>query len=218
MLLLCALPAVAETEKQPPIETVVVLVARKEIPYGTFVKEPEQFFKEVRYVKGDEPKNAVTKFEQVKGKRTLRALAEDQPVKAKDVGDAAAGEVPLPKGMRALAVKVALGNDAVGFVLPGSRVDVIHTVRKDGETTSTTLLQNVLVLGLNTSTNRDRPPTMVTLAVSPDDAAKIRVAESVGELSFTLRTPDGDARPDRKVRPDTKKPADLPPFRSPGGR
>jgi pilus assembly protein CpaB len=208
-LLLIAPPAFVQAEKQPATETVTILVARKDIPWGTLLKEPEKVFKEVRYVKGDEPKNAVTNFEQLKGKRTLRALAEDQPVKTKDLGDAAA-EVALPKGMRAVAIKVGPQGAGAGFVLPGSRVDVIQTVhRGEDKAESKTILQNVLVLAIDsvgTATGEKGGATaasIFTLAMIPDDVKNVRLAEGAGELSLCLRAADeDDIIPLKKTAPE----------------
>jgi pilus assembly protein CpaB len=110
-----------------PVETVRVLVARADIPAGTALTEPDKLFKWVRYVKGDEPSSAVTSLDKVRGKTTLRALAEDQPVKEKDVGDAAALAPVIPKGMRAYALRLGAGGPSTAFLRPGSDVDVILT-------------------------------------------------------------------------------------------
>jgi Flp pilus assembly protein CpaB len=62
-----------------------VVVARKDIGAGTAVQDPAELFKIVHYRTGDEPREAITSLESMKGKVVIRALAEDQPVKAKDL-------------------------------------------------------------------------------------------------------------------------------------
>jgi Flp pilus assembly protein CpaB len=210
-LLLAVGPAFAQAEKRPSVETVSVLVARKDIPLGTPVNDPGKLFKVVRYVKGDEPGEAITKLEQLKGKRTLRALAEDQPVKTKDVGDV--GEFPLPKGLQAITVKVLSAHAPEVFILPGSRVDVANTVRMRPDKTRTeTVLRNVLVLAVEELADGDRTHMAVTLAVKLDDAKKLRQAEGDGELSLGLSSPEDreiesikEKAPSRKV-PDVTRP------------
>jgi flagella basal body P-ring formation protein FlgA len=65
-----------------------VLVANEDIPVGTVIRRPQDLFKRVHYVKeGHEPQDVIRDFEQLRGKRLKRALAEDQPVKDKDLAN-----------------------------------------------------------------------------------------------------------------------------------
>jgi flagella basal body P-ring formation protein FlgA len=64
---------------------VPVVVAKKEIPAGTAIADPTEFFRVAYYRGGDEPQKAVKGLEELKGKVIVRALAEDQPVKEQDV-------------------------------------------------------------------------------------------------------------------------------------
>lgn len=63
----------------------VVVVAKKEIAAGTAIQEPGEYFKIVHYRPGDEPRDSVKSLEGLKGRVVVRALAEDQPVKDKDL-------------------------------------------------------------------------------------------------------------------------------------
>jgi Flp pilus assembly protein CpaB len=64
---------------------VSVVVARKAIPAGTEINAPEEWFKIVRYLKGDVPQGAFGSLDDLKGRVVQRPLAEDQPVKATDL-------------------------------------------------------------------------------------------------------------------------------------
>jgi pilus assembly protein CpaB len=191
-----ALPTELPAAEPRPMETVTVLVAKVQVPMGTLLNDPEKKFKTVRYVKGDEPKDAVTKFAQLKGKRLTHSLVEDQPVKTQYVTDGkniGMFDALMPAGMRAIAIKVSPATVTDGFILPGSRVDVIHTVRKaPDETASSVILQNLLVMAVDTSTDRDQTLNTVTLAVKVEDAKKLRLAEAKGELSLVLRAAEDD--------------------------
>src|SRR4051812_36893351 len=83
---------------EPPIETVGVVVARKDIPAGSIIDQPEKLFKVVRYVKGDEPRGGFTDLRKLDGQFLTGPLAEDQPVKQKDL-------VWLPNGLRAYSIR-----------------------------------------------------------------------------------------------------------------
>jgi Flp pilus assembly protein CpaB len=62
-----------------------VIVARKDISPGTMVQDPADFFKVVFYRHGDEPKGSFQDLANLKGKVVVKGLAEDQPVKEKDL-------------------------------------------------------------------------------------------------------------------------------------
>jgi pilus assembly protein CpaB len=102
----------------------------------------------------------------------------------------------IPPGMRAVSVRV---NDVVavaGFVVPGTRVDVLLTGNPSGgaEPVTTTVLENVLVLAAGQRLERSAggdPQTVpvITLLVSPDDAQKLTLSSAEGRIQLALRNP-----------------------------
>lgn len=64
---------------------VPVVVAKKDIPAGTIITDPVEFFRVAYYRGGDEPRGAVQGLDGLKDKVIVRALAEDQPVKEQDI-------------------------------------------------------------------------------------------------------------------------------------
>ena len=104
----------------------------------------------------------------------------------------------IAPGKRAMTVRV---NDVVGvagFALPGNYVDVVVNAQQEqnGKTEearqiSKTVLENVLVLAVAQEAGRDetKPKVVsaVTLELSPEDAEKLDLARSVGNLSLVLR-------------------------------
>ena len=118
---------------------------------------------------------------------------------SKVAGEEAGAGLPalIPTGMRAVSVKV---NDVVsvaGFVLPGTRVDVLLTGQpsKTNDTaTTTTVLENVQVLSAGPKLEKDangQPVSVpvITLLVSPDDAQKLTLAATQGQIQLSLRSP-----------------------------
>ncbi len=97
----------------------------------------------------------------------------------------------LPEGHRAVALKINTDPAVGGFVLPGSRVDVFCTERTRTGTTSRVILEDVLVVAVETTAPRDRPVLgiTVTLAARPADVTKLALAASAGELRLVLRAP-----------------------------
>jgi pilus assembly protein CpaB len=116
----------------------------------------------------------------------------------------------IPDGMRATSVKTNEVQNIAGFIFPGSHVDVLVTLRGDGNqaasTTTRTVLQNVQVLASGTRTDPDptgKPENVnvVTLLVTPAESEKLalaqsQVAQNQGSIHFVLRNGGDAARPD----------------------
>jgi pilus assembly protein CpaB len=102
--------------------------------------------------------------------------------------------------MRAISVRV---NDVIGvagFVVPGTRVDVLVTVdAKDvgcANPMTRTVVSRVEVLTAGTKydqeLSKDGEPIqtgVVTLAVVPEDAERIALAQNEGRITLALRNP-----------------------------
>jgi pilus assembly protein CpaB len=101
-------------------------------------------------------------------------------------------------GKRAMTVRV---NDVVGvagFALPGTFVDIMVNTQEEGAKTndrdrsvSKIVLERILVLAVAQEADRDatKPKVVsaVTLEVTPEEAEKLDLARSVGQLSLVLR-------------------------------
>jgi pilus assembly protein CpaB len=104
--------------------------------------------------------------------------------------------------MRAITVPVNDIAGVAGFVFPGDRVDMVltQTVSGGGDgpplKVSETIIRNLRVLATGQATNRqgeDGKPIVasfgnVTFEATPKLAEKIAVAQSLGQLSLTLRS------------------------------
>ena len=99
--------------------------------------------------------------------------------------------------MRAISVKVNEVIGVAGFVVPGTRVDVVVTLsRREQESLSRVVVSNVQVLTAGTKYDQDQakdgkpvPSTVVTLLVTPEDAERIALASAEGSIMLTLRNP-----------------------------
>jgi pilus assembly protein CpaB len=190
------------TEAEPQ-EKVMVLVAKQNLEMGLLVKDPKQYFKEKAFIKGEEPSKAYTDkdYDQLKDRRLVNRLAADQFVSADDLQDKNKNSLSarLPKGMRAVGLKVNIEQIAGGFAsLPMSRVDIISVLRRgDDDSVSQTILENVLVLAADDNTQRAEgknamPANTVTVALTPEDAELVALAQEMGSLKLVLRA-DGDS-------------------------
>jgi pilus assembly protein CpaB len=102
----------------------------------------------------------------------------------------------VPAGMRAVSIRVDDVSGVAGFILPGDRVDVMLTHRLEGASPDASLvtdiiLQNVQILGIDQLSDQDREKPVVartaTVAVTPEDAQKLALAQQAGTLGLALR-------------------------------
>ena len=100
--------------------------------------------------------------------------------------------------MKAVTIRVNDVAGVAGFVQPEDRVDVFLTyggktaneAAPRGASSVVVLLQNVRVLAIDQVTQRKdqaSPPKAVTLEVNIEDAQKLVLAGTVGELSLALK-------------------------------
>jgi pilus assembly protein CpaB len=193
-----------KTEGEEPQEKVNVLVAKDKLQMGQLITDPKVLFKLKPYLKNEAPSKAIIvtdekDWEQVKDRRLVKPLSVDQFISQEDLLDKNQNNLSsrLPKNMRAVGIKVNPVSIAGGFSsLPMSRVDILSTVRRgDGDSISQVLLKDVLVLAADDRSQRDpnRETMMastVTVALTPQDALTVKLAEELGSLSLILR-PDG---------------------------
>jgi pilus assembly protein CpaB len=136
--------------------------------------------------------------------RVLDAIAENEailPSKVSGFGSAGPLASVLDDGMRAVTIKVGEDTGVGGFAQPGDRVDVLLTqsnLRSETgapkEASTATLVQNARVLATDQQTQRKdkpTPPKAVTLEVTAEDAQKLVLGGTVGQLSLTLNRSGG---------------------------
>jgi len=123
------------------------------------------------------------------------ALSAGEPVmeqKLAPVGSKAGLSALITPGMRAVSVRVNDVAGVSGFALPGNHVDVMVNVQDDqGRMVSKIVLQQIMVLAVaQDATVKDdvkaKVVNTVTLEVTPQQAEKLDLARSVGNLSLVL--------------------------------
>jgi pilus assembly protein CpaB len=210
---------IADRSEEKEVEKVAVLVAKKNVSMGTLLKEPEKFFEEKQFTKGEEPKRALRNMEDLKGHRLNKSLTAEQFVTAEDLIDKEK-DLPLEKGMRAVALNVNAQSMVGGFVLPLSHVDIVSVIPEtNGETKSRTILQNILVLAVDQIASRDNEKTAyvantVTVQVTPEQAQQLALAQRLGTIQLSLRSFDDD----KKVQTQTVSNKDILNPRSDGNK
>ena len=185
-----------------------VLVARKALPVGTIVDAesltyqpwPSEMMQATYYTEG-QPDSDMSKLLGTVVRYPITAgqpLTRGALVGPQDRGFLAAA---LGPGMRAVTVPVNASTGVAGFVFPGDRVDIVLTQEVGGGEgpplkVSETVVRNVRVLATDQrvdSKGEDGKTEVktfsnVTLEATPRIAEKIAVAQSVGQLSLSLRS------------------------------
>ena len=176
---------------------VEVVVAANDIAVGAKVGEND--VKTVRYTAADLPANAFHLKTSVVGRGAVLPIAKGEFfLPNKLAGENAGAGMPslIPPGMRAISVRVNEVIGVAGFVVPGTRVDVLLTGNPSGapEQQTTTVLENVAVIATGQKLERNtagepQVTPVITLLVSPDDAQKLTLATTQGKIQLALRNP-----------------------------
>ena len=189
-----------------------ILVARKALPVGTIIDAesltyqpwPKEQVQNVYYTEG-QPDSDMSKLLGTVVRYPVTAgqpLTRGALVGPNDRGFLAAA---LGPGMRAITVPVSKASSVSGFVFPGDRVDLMLTQSVSGEgnplKVSETIIRNLRVLATDQRTDSKNQEgktvvksfSNVTIEVTPRIAEKIAVAQSLGQLSLSLRSIAGNS-------------------------
>jgi len=187
------------------IPTRPVVVAASDLDVGA-----ELTREEIRII--DWPANAVpagafSDPKDVIGRGIVLPVIQNEPILPMKLASPEAGSgLPpaIPPGLRAVSVRVNEVIGVAGYVLPGTRVDVVATVNPSGQSTDITtkvVLTNVQVLAAGTKIDRETdknkpiPVTVVTLLVDPEEAERLTLASTEGKIQLALRNPLDKATP-----------------------
>jgi pilus assembly protein CpaB len=201
---------------------VTILVAAKDLPAMQTVKKDDVVEKVVKVSAA--PKEYYSDPAQIVGKVLSLPVVEGQTYSDENFPSEGSGlllATHLPKGKR--AVQLALDDYAglEGLLYPGCIVDVVASFRVDtsakiGRAVSTTLLQNIQVLGVEGSTvvhketeeeqqgrtrasRNMRKSLMVTVMVDSRQAEALQLAMEHGSVSLALRNPGDEVVSDSEA-------------------
>ncbi len=153
--------------------------------------------------------DALTGTEPIAGKVATSAIYPgEQLTSAKFGASGASTGLTIPKGKIAVSISLSDTARVAGFVNPGDKVALFYIaggVRL--------LLPNVQVIAAGTTTmvattttdatgaesTEQLPKTLLTLALSQNEAERVLYANSTGELAFGLMTTDSQVAPSKGV-------------------
>jgi pilus assembly protein CpaB len=183
------------------VPVVQSVVAAHALPLGT--RLTKDHVKLVTWPAESPVPGAFSSVDNVLNRGVITAVAQNEPLTESKLAplESGAGLPPsIPEGMRAISVKVNEVVGVAGFVVPGTRVDVMVTLsarriqREDSLTRI--VVSNVQVLTAGTRYDQEKakegdpiPSTVVTLLVTPEDGERIALAATEGQIMLTLRNP-----------------------------
>jgi len=173
-----------------------VVVAARDLTVGTIVSAAD--VRVVRWPLHATPPGYLAASEAAVGRGVITPIRTNEPLLDSKLATKGAGgglSVTIPEGMRAVSVKVDEVIGVAGFVVPGTRVDVVLTLNPrggGGESITQVLLQNVPTLAAGASMQPDaqgKPQrvTVITLLVTPDQAEVLILAANEGRIQLALR-------------------------------
>jgi pilus assembly protein CpaB len=192
---LSAMPA-----QEASIETIDTVVAAHPLQLGT--RLTKDHIKIVKWPAATPMPGAHSSAAEVLNRGVIDSIGENEPLTESKLAplESGAGLPPsIPAGMRAISVKVNEVIGVAGFVVPGTRVDVMVTLssrKQEQDSMSRVVVSNVQVLTAGTRYDQEKakegtpiPSTVVTLLVNPSDAERIALASSEGQIMLALRNP-----------------------------
>lgn len=170
-----------------------VVVAMRDIELGQPLNA--SMLEAVPWPAGSVPNGAFNSVGALDGRVVRAQVLRGEPLleaKLAPVGTKGGLSALIGEGRRAITVKVNEVVGVAGFALPGNYVDVLVNTQDDRERpVSKIVLERILVLAVAQEASRDdtkpRVVNAVTLEVTPDQAERLDLARSVGNLSLVLR-------------------------------
>jgi pilus assembly protein CpaB len=173
-----------------------IVVAARDLALGTVLAPGD--VKTIAWPSVTVPPGYAASEEQVIGRGLITPVSANEPLMTAKLADKEAGgglPIVIPEGMRAVSVKVDEVIGVAGFVLPGTRVDVLVTLSDNSErdeAATRLILQNVQTLasGQTTQKNANGEPqtaTVITLLVTPEEAEQLTLAATEGQIQLALR-------------------------------
>ncbi len=175
-----------------------LILAAKDLAPGTLIRDADLRLGDWN---GSLPEGAIQKKEDIVGRGVISPILGGEPMvesRLAPKGGGAGLAALIPRGMRAVAIRVNEIVGVAGFAVPGMRVDVLVSGSPPGAAAqggvTKTLLQNVQVLsaGQNFQTDAEGKPVsvaVVNLLVTPQQAEMLSLASTQTSIQLVLRNP-----------------------------
>jgi Flp pilus assembly protein CpaB len=181
------------------VEKVSVLVPAKDLTVGMMITKEDvadgKTFTRKEMSKDGLPPGIVETEEELVDRRLARNYTTGEPIKKTDLVKGAV--VSIPPGMQMIAQPFSVPQAVAGFVTPGSRVDILGTIRVGPKILAMPVLVNMLILAVDTNTQLPQEKGTfgnlgtVSFAVDQKQALVLQLARARGcEMTLLLRKQD----------------------------
>lgn len=196
-------------KKSDKSQEITIIIASRDIPPRT--KITQEMISEINIPKDNHIINSVQNREEILGKYSKGLILSGEVIpKARLIEDKDRDLVlRIPDKKRAISISVNKSSGVSDLIKVGDYVDIIVSLDEftvDNQNTSITypqiaklLLQKIQVLAIDKELNRPEGQRIetperynITLAVSPEEAEKLTLAEDMGRLKLTLRPQKDD--------------------------
>jgi pilus assembly protein CpaB len=189
----------ASVAAQPAVATTPVVVARADVTVGTALIALQ--LDTVDWPRDYVPMGAYADTSKLAGRVLRRPLTRGEPVLESSllpIGSQAGLPSVITNAKRAVSVKVDPVVGVAGFVAPGTRVDVLATLRRidtqEKLPYTKLILQDITVLAIDQKLEeaKNGDPelvSVVTMEVTPKQSEELTYAAHEGRLQLALRSP-----------------------------
>jgi pilus assembly protein CpaB len=182
-------------------QSLPIVVARVEIPAGTRITAEQLTL--AHFPPTVMPDKSFARLDdKILGRIAVVRISPREPVtesRLSPVGAAGGLSSVIPEGYRAMTVRVDHVIGFSGFIMPGTRVDILVSIipidnsKQRKEDFAKIVLQNVKVLASGQNIHKPKNEkglervTAVTLQVTPEQAEKLALASMEGKLRLVMR-------------------------------
>ena len=180
---------------EPEATTTQVVVAARDLALGSLIGQED--VKTIDWPGSSVPLGYAQSIPDVVGRGVLAPVTMNEPLIETKLADRSGGggmPIVIEEGMRAVSVRVDGLAQVAGFVVQGTRVDLVLIAAPPGggEQVAKTVMQNLPVIAAGQAIQPDPEgkPVVVdilTFHVSPEDAEKLILAANSGRIQMALR-------------------------------
>ncbi|MDR9501930.1 MAG: Flp pilus assembly protein CpaB [Desulfurivibrionaceae bacterium] len=205
------------TSQQPEVTKMVreqlpttkIVIAAQDIPVGTMLNK--QVLALAQWPKANVPQGAFSEIENLEGRVAVTKLSAGTPLRKAELAESGSGAglvALIPKGSRAMSIRVDEVIGVAGFILPNTFVDVVHVDSNESKDQSSIILEKVKVLAIAQETYTDekggkaKVVRTVTLQLTPEEATTLALKTRRGSIHLLLRNPLEDKTVTAEAEPE----------------
>lgn len=205
-------PEEVRTEAKEQIQVTAIVIASTDIQIGTPLTSA--VLTTAKWPKANVPKGAFHEIKDLEGRVVVAKLVAGTPLLKAELADPGSGAglvAMIPRGTRAMSIRVDEVIGVAGFILPGTFVDVVHVDTKKKKDVSSIILEKIQVLAIAQEAYMDEEGgkakivRTVTLLLKPDEATLLALKTRRGSIHLLLRSPLEEKKEEVVAKPKAKK-------------